>query len=548
MKKVQVLFASILLCSIVLLPAVTVAKEIHRINVEGIHGGFYSVWTAAEPLALLMSHPKDYYRLVICNAKGSEPVTISGGESLVDLTKSPLISMGDEPCWAFNITVKKPGAATLNFRAANGDTAVRKLVIQDQLDFAQQVKSDQKLPTNDCANLGIVGGTPPYKIKTSDSRLKTAGEAAGVPCMYTLTPGTFSTTVSDASGKSVTKTFTFILKQELTALKLKIEPDTIVAGHTTATLTVTGGTAPFTVRAPTDEVSVSGTGPTYVISGLHGTALAEVNGKAKIWVTDSKGNSTYAELAVQADPDLLPSMSLLADSVKVGQSVTVTIKGGKPPYTLTDQTNCVSPQSTASNNKWMLKGIKAGIAAITVRDSRGGAASTAVKVIAALSASLNPTAITIGGTAALTAGGGTAPYTATESVGIVSLKSEGSAGWVVKGLKAGSTSLSVKDAAGESIKVAMTVSKPLPFSLDRRGISGAVRMGVGETIALQFSGGVTPYTVTEPSGILRVYSVRVYSGPLTWNVEALKAGSTSVIGKDATGATETIQIIVTKRR
>lgn len=152
--------------------------------------------------------------------------------------------------------------------------------------------------------------------------------------------------------------------------QLKFDPANVaVAPGATATVTINGGTAPYTVASSDDKIATASVNDnTITITGVE-------EGTTTIVVTDAK--SLKGEIAVSVSglgfdkPDL---------SIDVDAEETVTITGGESPYIATVENQEIATTSV-TDDKIVVKGLKAGTTSITVTDKnkKTGTISVTVK-------------------------------------------------------------------------------------------------------------------------------------------------------------------------
>lgn len=141
-------------------------------------------------------------------------------------------------------------------------------------------------------------------------------------------------------------------------LKFKPEKVEVEVGKT-ATVTVSGGTAPYTVVSSDGKIaSAKADKSTITITGVK-------NGSATIMVTDKNKNSGKITVTVKAVSGL--DFDKKSVTVNVGKEDIVTIKGGTAPYTAESKDSKIATASV-KDGKVTIKGVKAGTTTITVAD------------------------------------------------------------------------------------------------------------------------------------------------------------------------------------
>lgn len=146
----------------------------------------------------------------------------------------------------------------------------------------------------------------------------------------------------------------------------KFSPDKVeVVTGKTATVSVTGGTTPYTVASSDDKIA------TAVIDKSTITITGVKAGAATITLTDKNKNTGKITVTVKdATPnelDLSQKDATVATSADVDKEVVVTIKGGVAPYTAESKDAAIAT-ATVKDDKVTVKGIKAGTTTITVAD------------------------------------------------------------------------------------------------------------------------------------------------------------------------------------
>jgi hypothetical protein len=240
------------------------------------------------------------------------------------------------------------------------------------------------------ATVTASGGTAPYTYLWTPGG-QTNANATG------LTAGTYTVTVTDAASETLTTAVTIT---QPAALVVTAPSSLICISSPTgsATENPTGGTAPYTYSwNPGGQTNATATGLSL--------------GSYTVTVHDNCGANSTASVTVVHPIALRDSIATSVDVLCSGDNsgnATVGVKGGTAPYTYAwtpgGQTNA-SAQALSS-----------GSYTVTINDNCGDAAVTASVIIT------EPTAMTIthysvidngtcNGVAAVTASGGTAPYT-----------------------------------------------------------------------------------------------------------------------------------------
>ncbi|WP_226065731.1 T9SS type A sorting domain-containing protein [Kaistella polysaccharea] len=154
------------------------------------------------------------------------------------------------------------------------------------------------------------GGTPEYYYLWNDAAKSTTASVS-------LGAGTYSVVITDDNGCSITEDV-IITQPDLLSAKLHSTEILCNGGNSTASVTITGGTAPYTYAWSND-----GTGETSVY----------VAGSYSVTITDDNGCTATANGTI-IQPDLL-TLKLSTPALVCGNgttNVSVTVQGGTPEY------------------------------------------------------------------------------------------------------------------------------------------------------------------------------------------------------------------------
>ncbi|WP_316805660.1 beta strand repeat-containing protein, partial [Pedobacter nototheniae] len=289
------------------------------------------------------------------------------------------------------------------------------------------------------ATASAVGGTGAYTYLWSNGT--TSATAAN------LAAGVYTVTVTDANGCSDTEDIT--ITQPAAALSATISTQTDVAcfGSDTgsATVSATGGTAPYTYSWNTSPVQTSA------------TASNLIAGSYMVTVTDANNCSTTQSVTI-TQPAAALSASNSAVNVKCFGDATgaidVTVSGGTAPYSY------VWTGGTTANTE-DLSSLNAGTYNLTITDANGCSTTQSVTIIqpaAALSA--NNTAVNVKcfgeatGAIDVTVSGGIAPYTYAWTGGTTATTED------LSNLAAGTYNLTITDANNCSTTQSVTITQP----------------------------------------------------------------------------------------
>ncbi len=363
---------------------------------------------------------------------------------------------------------------------------------------------------NGTATVTAGGGTPAYKYVWNPSG-QTNATATG------LSAGSYTVTVTDKNNCTTTSVIVVTTSNGIT---VNMGPPTNVlcngGNNGNATVTVTGGTAPYTYAwVPNGGTNATGTGLTA--------------GSYTVNVTDANGCTGTASVTI-TQPPLLTANITAQTNVKCNGgntgSATVTVAGGTPAYTYAWVPNGgTGPIGT---------GLTAGSYTVNVTDNNGCITSATVIITQPplLTATTVMTQATCGqpnGTATVTAGGGTAPYT-------YSWNPSGQTTATASGLSAGTYTATVTDNNGciatSSIIVTSTAGITVTMTANTNELCNG---GNTATATVTVTGGTLPYTYTwAPSGGTNATGT------------GLTAGSYTCTVTDNNGCTGTATVVITQ--
>jgi hypothetical protein len=383
----------------------------------------------------------------------------------------------------------------------------------------------------------VGGGTGPYTA-TSDNSNVAAVSLQGVNLTITgLTAGSASIFVRDSAGTIVTLRVT-VVGAAIVPLFTTAPPSVTIAISSTQTYGVGGGTGPYT--ATSNNVSVADVA--LVGNSLKVTGITA--GAANVVIRDSQGATVNVAVTVPA-ASTVPLFTTAPPSVTIAISSTQTygVGGGTGPYTATSSNASVADVSLVGNSL-KVTGITAGAANVVIRDSQGATVNVAVTVPAASTVPLFTTAppsvtIAIGSTQTYGVGGGTGPYTATSSNASVADVSLVGNSLTVTGITAGAANVVIRDSQGATVNVAVTVPAASTVPLYTTA-PPSVTIAIGSTQTYGVGGGTGPYTATTSNST--VADVSLVGNSL--KVLGLKAGSASIVVRDAVGASTTVAVTV----
>jgi hypothetical protein len=358
-------------------------------------------------------------------------------------------------------------------------------------------------------SVSVSGGTTPYTYTPSGGSAQSSNVFTG------LSAGTFTVTVQDVNGCSVTTSVTVTQPSQLNASITTTQTINCFNGTNGAiSVTASGGTTPYTYSI---DNGANQSGNTF--SGLG-------SGNHTVTVTDSKGCTKTASVNLANPADLTASASVTTQpTCSVGGTVSVTAGGGTSPYTYSWSSGATT--ATAS-------GLNPGGYTVTVTDSKGCTETASVTLAApggiSASASLVNGVSCFGGNdgqVSVSVSGGTTPYTYTPSGGSAQSSN------VFTGLSAGTFTVTVQDVNGCSVTTSVTITQPsqLNASITTTQTINCFN-GTNGAISVTASGGTTPYTYSIDNGANQ--SGNTFSG--------LGSGNHTVTVTDSKGCTKTASV------
>ena len=363
------------------------------------------------------------------------------------------------------------GTYTVTVTDANGCTANKSITInvvtltatitkQDVLCFGQNTGS---------ATVAVVGGTMPYTYAWSNG--------ANTATANNLLAGTYSVTVTDANGCTVTTSTTIIQPPNLvvTINATNLVCEGVNAG--TATANATGGTPPYTylwnTGATTQTISNLGAG-TYTVT-----------------VTDANGCTKTASTTINLAPAIvlnIEATEIVCGPENAGEA-SVTVTGGKAPFTFL--------WSNGGNTN-TIESLPSGTYKVTVTDANGcqAVAEAVIKVVSDFTISAVPRNVLCNGdnsgSILVAASGGSAPYSYVWNTGAT--------GPEILNLVAGTYSVTVTDANGCSVSQSITITQP-PLLVLTAVKTNVTCAGANDGTATATAvGGTAPYSFAWSNG------------------------------------------------
>ena len=318
--------------------------------------------------------------------------------------------------------------------------------------------------SNGSASVSVNGGTSPYSYAWSTGAIGTS--------IINQPAGAVLVSITDANGCSIVRNGTLTAPAQVQA-SVSVTPPACGQSNGSASASASGGSAPYTYVWSTGTFS----------NQLNGIAA----GNYSLTVTDNAGCSDIENFSISASAT--PSLTLTVTqqvSCNGGNNgeAQVSVNGGTAPYTY--QWSNGASSATAQN-------LSAGNYSVTIEDANGCAASANISISepSEFQISLSSTNITCNGlnngTAAVTANGGTSPYSFAWN------NSETTSS--ISGLPAGVYSVIATDAAGCVSKDSVSIVEPTPLQVLSTSTQITCNGASNGTVLLTISGAQAPYSV-----------------------------------------------------
>ncbi len=145
-------------------------------------------------------------------------------------------------------------------------------------------------------------------------------------------------------------------------------------------------------------------------------------------------------------------------SVAIDATQNVDVTGGDGTYTAKSSDEKTATV-TVNKSTIIVNGVKAGKATVVVTDSKKVTGSFSVTVVDGITVSKAKTSVAVDKEDVITISGGSAPYTAESKDAKIATATIKDAKLTIKGVKAGSTTVTIKDKNKKSATVSVTVTK-----------------------------------------------------------------------------------------
>jgi gliding motility-associated-like protein len=461
--------------------------------------------TITQPTALSIGlTPVDITCHGLCN--GTVSSSVSGGTGVYTYSWTPGNPTGQGTGSISNLC---PGTYTLSVHDANGCNASTSVTITQPPLLVPNASATNQSCAGVCDGQVIAipsGGNPLYTYSWTPG-------GATTQSVTNLCAGTFTVTVTDASGCTKTQAVTISAPAPIVIsfTNTNISCSGLCNGSTSAS--VTGGTAPYTYSWNTGATTTS-------LAGL-------CVGSYTLTVTDANGCTSTNSTSITTPSPLIANASALPASCAglCSGSATAAPTGGTSPYTYSWTPGGQTTQT--------INGQCVGAYTISVTDGHGCNVTQTVNVTSPLAINPNVSVTNVrcagncNGTATAAPTGGTGAYTYSWNTGALTSG--------IVGLCAGSYTCTVKDAHGCSGTQIVSITQPLVLSASVGGSTTTCGNCQGSA-TVSVSGGTPGYT----------YSWNTIPSQSNPTATSLCVGSYTCTVTDANGCSTTVIATITQ--
>ena len=237
------------------------------------------------------------------------------------------------------------------------------------------------------ASYQITGGTAPYTVTAGDGRIANAFVNGATLTVSAAKNGSTTLYVFDSAGGS--KTVAVNVGDSTSAAVTVNAPSPLaMAGATTASYQISGGTAPYSVSSSDARIASATIGATTLTinaikSGLVTLYIYDANGASKT-INVNVGDSSSATVTVNAPSPL----SMGASTTAVYQ-----VSGGTAPYSVSSSDARIA-SATISGSALTINATKSGAVTLYIFDANGGSKTITVNVDGGLAAGNNYPVVT----------------------------------------------------------------------------------------------------------------------------------------------------------
>ncbi|OFX17846.1 MAG: hypothetical protein A2033_05465, partial [Bacteroidetes bacterium GWA2_31_9] len=396
------------------------------------------------------------------NQGGTINLTVSGGTA-------PFTYLWTNGATTEDLSSLQSGVYSVTITDANACTKTASATITQPPSIVINVAT-KKNPTcfggnNGMIDISVTGGNAPYNY--------TWNNGVSTQDLLNLIAGTYSVVVTDNNGCNSTMDIILTQPQEIVANVASTDVTCNGLNNGTATISVTGGLAPYTY------------------SWLGGNTTNSANDLIaniyNVTVTDANACTKVPKITITQPDALTSALGVVTNVTSCGGNngaVNITVAGGTSPYTY-----LWSNDATTQN----LSNLAAGTYTVTVKDLNNCNAQLYASVTqpGTLSASLTQNNVLCNGgnngAINLTVSGGTTPYTYSWTGGQTTED--------LNNIVAGSYSVAISDAANCTFNIGTIITQPATLIANIANKSDvSCYNGANGSININVTGGTTPYT------------------------------------------------------
>lgn len=468
--------------------------------------------------------------------------SISGGKAPYTVSSSDLAvaSVGLQGTAGFVISGVKGGSATVTVKDAAGSAVSIAVTVGSNTPLFSSAPAAVSLVVGSSQSYQISGGAAPYAVSSADvsvasAMLATSGSG------FTVTAAKVGTTrvvVTDAKGSTVPVDVTVSAATTPIALYTTAASPVVIAVGTSPVYTVGGGTAPYAVTSSNEAVAKAVvTSQSLAVSGLSaGSAVIQVTDAvgARSSISVTVGSASVVALYTTAPPALTIAKGSAEQKFVVG--------GGVGPYTASSGNSSIVAARVVGSELF-LTGLGSGSTGVSVFDSTGRSVPVAVTVSVQISPLLaNPasTSGVVGDTLSVAVTGGTPGYTYLNVNSAVATVVANEAGFRATLLRAGQTTVVIRDSAGQALEVLLVATNPA-VSLFTSAPAN-LTMSASSQRSFSIGGGLAPYSVQSDNNSI-VEARQSSAGVLQLDAKSAN-GQALVTVRDSNGVSVAISVTV----
>ncbi|WP_417588737.1 gliding motility-associated C-terminal domain-containing protein [Owenweeksia hongkongensis] len=357
-------------------------------------------------------------------------IDISGGNAPYNIlwstsdTVSTLNNLGSGS-YGVTVTDSRGCSTTASFTLSNPDSL--QIILKNQQSVSCHGGNDGAI------DVSVKGGTAPYSLLWNNSQVDSS--------LANLTAGTYTLVLTDANGCSSQASFIITEPQALSVVVDSVSSETCGQQNGTASISVSGGTAPYSILWNTNQVTPS-------VQGLSAGTYNAV-------VTDANGCSDSVQVSVAGGGNFSLSLDSSSAPLCAGTNTgfaKVNITGGTAPFSYSWSNGSTSDTA---------HGLSGGFNYVLVSDALGCNDSLAVNLSSPDSLEIELQSIDhalcngLSGSISINVKGGEAPYSINWSNNV--------SGQTLLNVKPGIYSVNVTDGKGCSVTATYTITEPDSF-------------------------------------------------------------------------------------